>query len=219
MAAIDEAAQMTSKRSRASKGVEVITAPEKARVLVDPMRREIVRLLSLHPMTESELAETLGLSDPSVNHHLKIIAGAGLIRVARREVEAHGIVQKFYETMAAIHLVDGKSMPLEIERYFMPVRLERALGVVSALSLTGKEPLQVSTRDVEDFAKALDSSIIEVAQRYPKRVSGDREEIIREIYRDALRHLVKKSSHLPDGIRGLLLSGSGHDRSRMRGSR
>jgi len=190
------------------KGVEVITDPGKIRVLVDPMRREIVRLLSLHAMTESELAETLGLSDPSVSHHLKILAGAGLIRIARREVEQHGIVQKFYETTAAICLVDGRGMPLDTERYFMPVRLERALGVVSALSLARRESFQVSTKDVEDFAKALDSAIIEVAHNRLRQRNEDREEIIRKIYRDALVHLLKQPDRVPNSIRHLLIAKS-----------
>jgi DNA-binding transcriptional ArsR family regulator len=195
---------MALERSRQKKSVEVITDTDKARVLVDPMRREIVRLLSLRPMTESELAEKLGLSDPSVNHHLKIIAGAQLIRLARKEVEQHGIVQKFYETTASIFLVDGRSMPLEIERYFMPVRLERALGVIATLSLAMKEPLRVSTEDVEDFAKALDSAIIETAHNYPRQKNEDRENIIRKIYRDALMRLRRKTGLLPESIRRLL---------------
>lgn len=195
-------------RSRQKKSVEVITAPDKARILVDPMRREIVRLLSLRPMTESELAEKLGLSDPSVNHHLKIIAGAQLIRLARKEVEQHGIVQKFYETTASIFLVDGRSMPLEIERYFMPVRLERALGVIATLSLAMKEPLRVSTEEVEDFAKALDSAIIETAHNYPRQKNEEREDIIRKIYRNALMRLRRNTERLPESIRRLLATGT-----------
>jgi DNA-binding transcriptional ArsR family regulator len=199
---------MALERSRQKKSVEVITDTDKARVLVDPMRREIVRLLSLRPMTESELAEKLGLSDPSVNHHLKIIAGAQLIRLARKEVEQHGIVQKFYETTASIFLVDGRSMPLEIERYFMPVRLERALGVIATLSLAMKEPLRVSTEDVEDFAKALDSAIIETAHNYPRRKNEEREDIIRKIYRNALMRLRRNTERLPESIRRLLATGT-----------
>jgi DNA-binding transcriptional ArsR family regulator len=186
------------------KGVEVITDAQKAKVLVDPMRREMVRLLSFRPMTESGLAEALGLSDPSVNHHLRILAGAGLIRIARKEVEQHGIVQKFYETRAAIYLVDGQEMPLEIDRYFMPVRLERALGVLSALSLEVKGWLQVSTKEIEDFAKVLDSAVTEVAHKYSKHGGEDREEIITKIYSDALMHVVKKPDGLPQNIRSLL---------------
>jgi DNA-binding transcriptional ArsR family regulator len=200
---------MTLERSKQQKkSVEVITATDKARVLVDPMRREIVRLLSLRPMTESELAEKLGLSDPSVSHHLKIIAGAQLIRLARKEVEQHGIVQKFYETTASIFLVDGRCMPLEIERYFMPVRLERALGVIATLSLAMKEPLRVSTEEVEDFAKALDSAIIETAHSYPRQKNEDMEDTIRKIYRDALIRLRTKTERLPESIRRLLVTGS-----------
>jgi DNA-binding transcriptional ArsR family regulator len=199
---------MTLERSRQKKSVEVITTTDKARVLVDPMRREIVRLLSLRPMTESELAEKLGLSDPSVNHHLKIISGAQLIRLARKEVEQHGIVQKFYETTASIFLVDGRSMPLEIERYFMPVRLERALGVIATLSLAMKEPLRVSTEEVEDFAKALDSAIIETAHNYPRQKNEEREDIIRKIYRDALMRLRRSTERLPESIRRLLATGT-----------
>jgi DNA-binding transcriptional ArsR family regulator len=186
------------------KGVEVITDAQKAKVLVDPMRREMVRLLSFRPMTESGLAEALGLSDPSVNHHLRILAGAGLIRIARKEVEQHGIVQKFYETRAAMYLVDGQEMPLEIDRYFMPVRLERALGVLSALSLEVKGWLQVSTKEIEDFAKVLDSAVTEVAHKYSKHGGEDREEIITKIYSDALMHVVKKPDGLPQNIRSLL---------------
>jgi DNA-binding transcriptional ArsR family regulator len=199
---------MTLERSRQKKSVEVITTTDKARVLVDPMRREIMRLLSLRPMTESELAEKLGLSDPSVNHHLKIISGAQLIRLARKEVEQHGIVQKFYETTASIFLVDGRSMPLEIERYFMPVRLERALGVIATLSLAMKEPLRVSTEEVEDFAKALDSAIIETAHNYPRQKNEEREDIIRKIYRDALMRLRRSTERLPESIRRLLATGT-----------
>ena len=62
------------------KGVEVIANVEAAKLLVDPMRREIIRLLADKAMTENELAETLGLSDPSVGHHDSYIGGAGRSR-------------------------------------------------------------------------------------------------------------------------------------------
>lgn len=196
-----------------NKGVEVITDLETARVLVDPMRREVVRLLAARPMTENRLAEALGLSDPSVGHHLKILSEAGLVRIGRKEVEQHGIVQKFYETTAAVYLIDGRDMPLEIERYFMPVRLERALGILSALSIAGRESRQLSTRDVEDFAKALDSAITDVAHSHSRHRKGEREEIIIGIYRDALMRLLKKPERIPETIRGLLVPTARRKRS------
>jgi DNA-binding transcriptional ArsR family regulator len=186
-------------------GVEVITDPERAKVLVDPMRREMVRLLAQRAMTENELAEALGLSDPSVGHHLKILAQSGLIRVVRKEAERHGILQKFYETKALAHFIDPRAMPLEVERYFMPVSLERARGIVAALSIITREPEQVSTEELEQFTKILASAIVDAAPKYLKRWKGDREELIIRIYRDALTRLLGKPNMLPEEVRHLLL--------------
>lgn len=187
------------------KGVEVITDPSKAKILVDPMRREVVRLLAERPMTENELAEALGLSDPSVGHHLKILRQSGIIRLARKEVEEHGIVQKFYETKALAYFVDPRGMPLEVERYFMPVSLERARGIVAAASLVTDNPERVSTDELEDFAKILSSAIVQVAPKYCRRWKGDREELIIRLYRDALTRLLEKPDVLPEKVRRLLL--------------
>jgi DNA-binding transcriptional ArsR family regulator len=186
-------------------GVEVITDPERAKVLVDPMRREMVRLLAQRAMTENELAEALGLSDPSVSHHLKILAQSGFTRVVRKEVERHGILQKFYETKALAYFVDPRAMPLEVERYFMPVSLERARGIVAALSIITGEPEQISTKELEQFTKILASAIVEAAPKYLKRWKGDREELIIRIYRDALTRLLGKPNMLPEKVRYLLL--------------
>jgi DNA-binding transcriptional ArsR family regulator len=194
-----------SQERRGLNGVEVIRSAEKARVLVDPMRREIVRLLAQRAMTENELADTLGLSDPSVGHHLKILTQSGLIRVVRKEVEQHGIVQKFYETKAMAHFVDPQAMPLEVERYFMPVSLERARGIVAALSMVVSEPEQVSSEQLEQFTKVLALAVMDVAPRYVKQWEGDREKLIIRIYRDALNHLMEKPKMLPESIRRLLL--------------
>ena len=169
------------------------------------MRREMVRLLAQRAMTENELAEALGLSDPSVGHHLKILAQSGFIRVVRKEAERHGILQKFYEPKALAHFVDPRAMPLEVERYFMPVSLERARGIVAALSIITGEPGQVSTEELEQFTKILASAIVEAAPKYLKRWEGDREELIIRIYRDALTRLLYTPKMLPERVRHLLL--------------
>lgn len=189
------------------KGVEVITDPEKAKILIDPMRREMMRLLASNPMTENELAKALGLSDPSIGYHLKILRSKGLIRRARKEVEEHGIVQKFYETTALACFIDSRIMPLEIERYFMPVTLERARGIVSALNLISNNYEKIPTGELEEFARVLSSTIMSKVTRFSGNYDGDREEMIGKIYHDALAHLVGKPDLLPGAIRSLLLRG------------
>jgi hypothetical protein len=96
-------------------------------------------------------------------------------------------------------------MPLEVERYFMPVSLERARGIVAALSIITGEPGQVSTEELEQFTKILASAIVEAAPKYLKRWKGDREELIIRIYRDALARLLDKPNMLPEKVRHILL--------------
>lgn len=167
------------------------------------MRREILRLLAERPMTENGLAEALGLSDPSVGHHLKILARSGLVRIARKEVEQHGIVQKFYATNSLVYFIDDHGMPLEIVRYFMPVHLERARAMIAALSALNGEFAEVRAEDLEEFARILNSAIVKVAPRYSKQWKGDSEEVANRIYRDALIHLLEKPDVLPEKLRTL----------------
>ena len=187
------------------KGIEVITDPRKARVLVDPMRREITRLLAHREMTENELAETLGLSNPAVGHHLRILKKSGLIRISSRKIEKHGIVQKFYEANALVYLIDTRDMPLEIERYFMPRSLERVRGIIAAINAIVDKPERISTVEAEKFAKIMSSAILQVAPRHSARSNLDREEMIDLVYRDALAYLSRKPNLLPDKVRKLLL--------------
>jgi DNA-binding transcriptional ArsR family regulator len=195
-----------SRVSDVKKSAEVIADPEKAKVLVDPMRREMMRLLAERPMTEKELAITLGLSDPSIGYHLKILKESGLIEIARKEVEEHGIVQKFYQTKVLAYFIDGRVMPLEIERYFMPVSLERARGIIATLKIITGGPEQVSTEELEKFAKILNSAIVRVVSKYSKNWNGDHEELVNMIYRDALIYLLNKTDLLPEKVQNLFIN-------------
>ncbi len=186
------------------KGVEIIRDPKKARVFVDPMRREILRFLAYREMTEDQLAKNLGLSNASVGHHLRILGQSGLIRMTRRIIEKHGISQKFYEANALLYLVDSREMPLEIERYLMPMSLERVRGMIAAAEVLAYEPKTISSDDVEKFSKTVNLAILQVASRYSKRSNLDREELISLIYQDALALLLKRRDSIPEKARVLL---------------
>ncbi|HEY4657694.1 MAG TPA: helix-turn-helix domain-containing protein, partial [Candidatus Bathyarchaeia archaeon] len=174
--------------------IEIIETPEKAEVLVDPMRREIVRLLAERAMTESELADVLGLSDPSVGYHLVLLRKAGLIRLERKEVEEHGIVTKLYRSTALVTLINDSKLPLRIRRYFMPVNTERVRGAIAALRLAGKNRAVVDSNYVDSLAKWLNDKVIEVARTY--RASGEprRESVLNDLYLAALRQMTNVTS-------------------------
>ncbi|CAN1209668.1 metalloregulator ArsR/SmtB family transcription factor [Tumidithrix helvetica PCC 7403] len=57
------------------------------RVLSEPMRLQMLSLIAAQPNQEvcaCELVETLGLSQPTVSHHLKVMYEAGLLEKERR---------------------------------------------------------------------------------------------------------------------------------------
>jgi DNA-binding transcriptional ArsR family regulator len=187
------------------KAVEGISDPKVARILVDPMRREIVRLLAESEKTENELAGLLGLSNPSVGHHLKVLRGGGLIRVTRKEAEEHGILQKFYESNATVYLVDSHNMQQEIDRYFMPINLERVRGIMTAASLVvRREGTQLNEKDVEEFAKLFASAIVRSSTKFSKRWNGSREELLAALYRSALSYVLANRGQLSENVRKIL---------------
>ena len=57
------------------------------RVLGEPARLQILSLIAAQPTQEvyaCELVETLGISQPTVSHHLKVLFEAGLLTKERR---------------------------------------------------------------------------------------------------------------------------------------
>jgi ArsR family transcriptional regulator, arsenate/arsenite/antimonite-responsive transcriptional repressor len=57
------------------------------RVLGEPARLQMLSLIAAQPSFEvcaCELAETLGLSQPTISHHLKVMYEAGLLAKERR---------------------------------------------------------------------------------------------------------------------------------------
>lgn len=172
--------------------VEIIRDSETARLISDPMRRAILNLLRRRAMSQSELAESLGLTDGTVNYHLKLLRDAGFLRVARAETEEHGIMQKFYVPTAYLYLPDVESLPLEAARYYYPVNIERIRGVIGA---GGQVCARLPDRDVDRLAEDLAKEIVKVAEEYMgRRVSlGKGEEQVNEIYSRALARLVRQA--------------------------
>jgi ArsR family transcriptional regulator, arsenate/arsenite/antimonite-responsive transcriptional repressor len=65
---------------------EIETTAQLFKTLGDPTRVRIVHLLatSEEPVCVCELVEPLGLTQPTVSHHLKVLADAGLVTRERR---------------------------------------------------------------------------------------------------------------------------------------
>lgn len=165
----------------------VVRDEKTAMLVVDPMRRTILNLLADNAFTESQLSESLGLTDASVGHHLRILLRAKLIKIERREEESHGIMQSFYRSVALCIVVDTRKMSKLVAKYFFPVNIERIRGAIAALHKSGEYQNQFSSREVEEIAENLALRIASEASKLEgSRTLRDRETVTLEIYRRAL---------------------------------
>jgi DNA-binding transcriptional ArsR family regulator len=55
----------------------------------DPNRRAVLELLRVHPRTVTELVDELGLSQPGVSKHLRVLKEAGLVSVRPAGARRH----------------------------------------------------------------------------------------------------------------------------------
>lgn len=93
------------------KAVFIVNNPKVAKVLIDPMRRAILELLRQKPMTQTQLASELGLTVASLNYHISLLKSHKLVRIVKRKVGAHGIVQIFFSSSAYLYVYDLKGLP------------------------------------------------------------------------------------------------------------
>lgn len=175
------------------RGVHIVDDTKTAEKLVDPMRRTILTLLANHPMTESGLAKTLGLTESAIGYHLKTLEAIGLVRVVRREPEPHGILQKFYGASAMVFVIDTNHLPQEISRYFLPINLERIRGFLSGLSADKLEAVK-DDRTVERLAAQFVDHLVEAGNAHKDEVDLGREELNIKLYREAFLMMLLKEN-------------------------
>jgi ArsR family transcriptional regulator len=89
---------------------EALATAELFRALGDPARVRIVNLLATSdsPVCACELYEPLGLSQPTVSHHLKKLTEAGLLEREQRGKWAYfSLKRDAVETLAAVADLKG----------------------------------------------------------------------------------------------------------------
>ena len=94
--------------------VKVVSDPEKIKILVDPMRRKILRTMReglenddgtiRKEMTVPEIARKLGVTAPKCYHHLDLLVDNGFVRVAREEKKTRTSITYYERTSPAFVL-------------------------------------------------------------------------------------------------------------------
>jgi len=171
--------------------VRIIRDPETIKLLADLVRREILRLIAIEPLTQTQLAERMVLSEPSMSHHLQMLRKAGLVRIRRTKVDSHGILEKYYEPMAKLFLEDWERIPPDLRRYFVHSHMERLRGMISVFQLIAEEQgrsIEVNSEEIKELAQSIASRIAVVGEKYEKMsIDADRETLLIKIYSETLK--------------------------------
>jgi DNA-binding transcriptional ArsR family regulator len=179
------------------KAAYIVNDSKVAKVLVDPMRRAILNLLSQKPMTQAQLAGELGLSGASLNYHIKILRSKKLVVVAKREFEMHRLRQIFFLAATYLFIYDLDSLPKHIARYFYPVSLERARAIISLLIINDHISIDQTPNISNSFSELLSRELVKVAKAYEQKdVDYAHEKIIYEIYTKAISKVLDKNRDL-----------------------
>jgi len=184
-------------KPQAMRAVYIVKDVKIAKILVDPMRRAILDLLRQKPMTQAGLANELGLTGASLNHHMKILRSNRLVTIFKREIERHRIMQIFLSSVAYLFVYDLDSLPKNIARYFYPVSLERARAVLSLLlyneQLSSDYEIEHTTEAINRISEKLSRHLIIAAKSYEnKTINHGDEQNVYEIYAKAIANLLKE---------------------------
>jgi predicted transcriptional regulator len=173
------------------KAVKVVRDPEIIKLLADLVRREILRLIAVEPLTQKQLAEKVGITEPSMSHHLRLLLKAGLIRIKEAKVGSHGILEKYYEPTAKLFIEDWEKIPPDLRRYFVHSHMERLRGMISVFQLIAEEQgqsIEVTSKEIKELAQEIAERIPTVAEKYENvETDMDRETLLIKIYSETLK--------------------------------
>lgn len=84
--------------------IKIIKDPEVAKLLADDTRRRILHMLRHKELSPADLAKALDKNFSSVQHHLNLLIGAGLVEQTKEE-KVRNMVQPYYHAMANRFLI------------------------------------------------------------------------------------------------------------------
>jgi DNA-binding transcriptional ArsR family regulator len=134
-----------------------VTTPEQFKALGHPMRHRLLFALGQGEATISQLAAALGSNKGNVSHHLKVLAGAGLVQAAGTRTVRGGTEQYYRRVFARLSYDD----PAATEAAFRALAAEIAgaepgpLVVLRGLRLSPEHARQL-TATLRDLAEQAD---------------------------------------------------------------
>jgi putative molybdopterin biosynthesis protein len=95
--------------------IEQIKDFEQIKIIADPHRQAILRLLMAGPATLTQLGRVIGEHPAWVRHHLKQLEAAGLVEMKTAQVSG-GFVEKYYQAKARAFYIQEMILPQTSEK-------------------------------------------------------------------------------------------------------
>lgn len=116
--------------------IELLHEPERVRLALSPVRRELLERLR-EPSSATQLAAVLGTSRQRINYHLRALEQAGLLRLVE-ERQRRGCTERvlvatadaFVVDPSVMHADDSSAPPPEQDRHAAEHLINTAAGVV-----------------------------------------------------------------------------------------
>jgi DNA-binding transcriptional ArsR family regulator len=192
-----EQANITVSNILTNKAVKVIDQPDIIKVLADPVRREILRLLRHESQTQTQLARALNISKPTMKYHIRLLQQSKLVKIAFMQIESHGINQKYFEPTSSIFIEDFQKTPQNIQKYFLQLHIERLRGMLSVFQLIGTkrgDPIIISSQELKDLAYEIAQQLAKVGKKYETNQTPlNRETLLIKIYSEALNRVMTEA--------------------------
>ena len=174
------------------KAIHFVNDSKGIQLLANFKHQEILQLLSEHPMTQTNLSRTLGITKSAIAYHLKKLMQANLIYIKRVEVEKHGIQQKFYSPIANFIIAPYDRTPDKIKRYFIQMQIEHVIGILATLQCVRAHFFDIDSETIEKLAIMLWKQLEQTCKKYESyNVIETAESLKIMIYTDAINNLTK----------------------------
>ncbi|MHA1739418.1 MAG: ArsR/SmtB family transcription factor [Candidatus Heimdallarchaeota archaeon] len=162
--------------------VKVVSDPEKIKILVDPMRRKILRTMReglenddgtiRKEMTVPEIARKLGVTAPKCYHHLDLLVENGFVRVAREEKKTRTSITYYERTAPAFVLastIDEIQKEVGIDRDPLISIIDNGFK----LGLSEKEQAEAQNL-IEEYSSRSHNIYVKVAKQLKGNLPEDR---------------------------------------------
>ena len=162
--------------------VKVVSDPEKIKILVDPMRRKILRTMReglenddgtiRKEMTVPEIARKLGVTAPKCYHHLDLLVENGFVRVAREEKKTRTSIT-YYERTAPAFVLASTIDEIHKEEGIERDPLISIIDNGFKLGLSAKEQTEAQ-KLIEEYSTRSHSIYVNVAKQLKGNLPEDR---------------------------------------------